>query len=101
MNAPTKLPRQDLIGSWIQNSEWFPIEINVPDLISSFGNGISSGFMNLSDAFGSWIQGIPLFDRFTSQSKPRPFKYIIFVPVKDQGQFNPFDSSVNYVPMYP
>lgn len=108
MTVNERQARQGIIGGWIQGSEWFPIEINVPDTISGFGQnvanvgqGISSGFMNLTSGFGNWFQQLPFFNRITSQFAPRPFKYYVLMPVKSVV-YNPFDNSVsNFIPMYP
>lgn len=42
------------IGDWINNSDWFPIEINVPDTFGAIGNGLQ-GFGN---NVGNFAQGI-------------------------------------------
>ena len=105
VNVPAKLPRQDFIGSWIQSSEWFPIEINIPDTISAIGSGLSTGFMNFSDAFGNWIQGLPFFNRFVAHSPQKPYAqhvWMVPMPVRRGVQFNPYDGmDNNIVPMYP
>lgn len=87
------------------NTEWLPIEINVPDTISNFFSSISSGA-------GSLIQRIPFINRFVSPETPRPFQYILLVPVGVSGNKNlqqqqtlynnPFSIAGNEIPaVYP
>lgn len=45
------------IGDWIQGSDWFPIEINVPDTFGAIGNGIG----NVAQSVGSFAQGVGSF----------------------------------------
>lgn len=55
------------ISDLISSTSWLPVEINVPDTISSISSGISGV-----------IQTIPIFNRFTSAPvKPRPLKYVM------------------------
>ncbi|CAH0558233.1 unnamed protein product [Brassicogethes aeneus] len=42
------------IGDWINGSEWFPVELNVPDSFAAIGNGIQ-GFGN---GIGTFAQGV-------------------------------------------
>lgn len=87
------------------NTEWLPIEINVPDTI----NSISTGFQD-------FVQQLPFINRIISQERPRPMhQYIVFVPVQSlklkQQQMNsqqgnnqlyePFDNFANKFPAYP
>lgn len=87
------------------NTEWLPIEVNVPDTI----NSISNGFQNFA-------QQIPFINQIFSQERPRPLsQYVVFVPVgsiklkqriPDNSQRNnefygPFDNFANKFPAYP
>lgn len=82
------------------NTEWLPIEINVPDTI----NSISSGIQNFAQQF-------PWINRIISQERPRPLhQYIVFVPVntikvnhqQNNNEFyGPFNNFANKFPMYP
>lgn len=38
----------DALGTWIDDSEWFPIEINIPDVIQGIGQGIGSMYNYVS-----------------------------------------------------
>lgn len=44
----------DFIGNWIQGSDWFPIEINVPDTFGAVGNVVG----NVAQGVGSFAQGV-------------------------------------------
>lgn len=79
------------------NTEWLPIEINVPDTI----NSISSGLQNFA-------QQIPFINRVISQERPRPL--LIFVPIKvktpqqnkpDDEFYGPYENFANKFPLYP
>lgn len=115
---PILSDRRDLLIDLIQQSGWFPIEINVPDTISligqgvgnigeginTVGQGISSSVMNFGDNFQNWIQTVPLLNRFTNYFRPKPNSLIVWVPFKRPNlQFNPFDSTsdVGLIPVYP
>lgn len=94
------------------NTEWLPIEINVPDTINSLSNGISNGFQN-------FVQQFPIINRIISQERPRPLhQYIVFVPVNslrathkqppkivnnnnNNEYYEPFDGFANKFPAYP
>lgn len=82
------------------NTEWLPIEINVPDTI----NSISSGFQNFA-------QQIPFINRVISQERPRPL--LVFVPVNtfrvktlqpnkpNDDFYGPYENFANKFPLYP
>lgn len=42
----------DALSSFISNSEWFPLELNVPDTISSVADGVSSLWTAMMEAIG-------------------------------------------------
>lgn len=44
----------DFIGNWIQGSEWFPIEINVPDTFGAVGNAVGV----VAQGVGTFAQGV-------------------------------------------
>ncbi|XP_060517977.1 uncharacterized protein LOC132696888 isoform X2 [Cylas formicarius] len=48
----------DFIGNWIQQSSWFPVEINVPDTFANIGNGLSQVTQNLGNGFNQFTQGV-------------------------------------------
>lgn len=48
----------DFIGNWIQSSEWFPVEINVPDTFASVGNGIGTLATNVGNGFNAFTQNL-------------------------------------------
>lgn len=51
----------DFIGNWIQGSDWFPIEINVPDTFGAVGNAfgyVAQGVGNVAQGVGSFAQGV-------------------------------------------
>lgn len=84
------------------NTEWLPIEINVPDTINSISTGISSGIQNFAQQF-------PIINRIISQERPRPLpQYVIFVPVaslmapeQNNQYYGPFEGLSNKFPAYP
>ncbi|CAH1104569.1 unnamed protein product [Psylliodes chrysocephalus] len=50
----------DFIGNWIQSSDFFPLELNVPDTFSSIGNtvgGWANNVGNFAQNVGSTFQG--------------------------------------------
>ncbi|CAH1983921.1 unnamed protein product [Acanthoscelides obtectus] len=65
----TRGPLQ-FIGNWIDSSDWFPIEVNVPDVFSNIGSGVGNvaqtvgqlaqnmgaGIMTFTQNVGSGIQ---------------------------------------------
>ncbi|KAJ8974859.1 hypothetical protein NQ317_001957 [Molorchus minor] len=56
----------DFIGNWIQSSEWFPVEINVPDTVSSIGNGVGTFATNVGSGFNNFAQNVGIgFQTFT------------------------------------
>lgn len=66
----------------------FPIEVNIPDTISSFSNGVQSFAGNLA-------QRIPIINRWTNwnPNQPRPLKYFMLVPIEtrpDAIDYNPY-----------
>lgn len=63
------------------DTEWLPIEINVPDTV----NSVSSGIQN-------FFQQIPFINRVISQERPRPL-YILFVPIRNNNKQMPTNSN--------
>lgn len=55
----------DQLEGFIMDSEWLPIEINVPDTISSAMNGISNMWTTMMDYYQNWNE---------SQTTPRKRK---------------------------
>lgn len=84
----------------IASTGWLPIEINVPDTISSISSGISG-------ITGNILQRIPIINRITNPVKPRPFQYalipvkIMTAPAQEQIRYDPFDSHSNHFPTFP
>lgn len=86
------------------NTEWLPIEINVPDTISSISNGISTATQNIAQQF-------PWINRIVSQQRPRPFRYFMLVPIRANQRvpttqqtdeyYDPFGTVANKFPAYP
>lgn len=62
------------IGQWISGSDWFPIEVNVPDVINNIVNGVSG-------VVGSNGQRIPIINRITSGVQPRPLPFYATFPM--------------------
>ncbi|GJQ69817.1 hypothetical protein Trydic_g22370 [Trypoxylus dichotomus] len=62
------------IGEWISGSDWFPIEVNVPDVISNVVSGVSG-------IIGNSVQRIPVINRITSPVQPRPLPYYMVLPM--------------------
>ncbi|KAJ8961183.1 hypothetical protein NQ318_008865 [Aromia moschata] len=48
----------DFLGNWIQSSDWFPVEINVPDTITGVGNGVGSFATNVGNGFNTFAQNV-------------------------------------------
>lgn len=46
----------DQLTSFIMDVDWLPIEINVPDTISSAMNGISSMWTSMNEYYQSWSE---------------------------------------------
>lgn len=46
------------IHNWIQSSDWFPIEINVPDTFSNVGAGFQSFTQNVGNGFQTFQQNV-------------------------------------------
>lgn len=44
----------DFIGNWIQGSEWFPLEVNVPDTFGAVGSAVNTA----AQGVGSFAQGV-------------------------------------------
>ena len=42
----------DVVGSWIMDTDWLPIEVNVPDTISSVISGMQSAWSSTMGFFG-------------------------------------------------
>lgn len=42
----------DALSSFISNSEWFPLELNVPDTIATVADGVSSLWTTMMEAMG-------------------------------------------------
>lgn len=87
---------EDIIAS----TGWLPIEINVPDTISSISSGISG-------ITGNILQRIPIINRITNAVKPRPYHYalvpikIMTAPPQEQIRYDPFNSHSYNFPTYP
>lgn len=102
MYQPQKRFFFNALGNWIESSEWFPVEFNVPDALSSFGQGVSNFGSNLG-------QGLPFINRLPSNVRPRPLGYVVLMPVQEQLgmtrklNYNPFDGDdgSNSFPAYP
>ncbi|KAL3282295.1 hypothetical protein HHI36_005484 [Cryptolaemus montrouzieri] len=91
-----------IIASWIQNSQFFPIEINVPDLISNasngiqnVGQGIQSFGQNLSQGYQTWITNLgerfPIINRLPIpglQQNQGNQKYLILIPLEGEQNSN-------------
>ncbi|XP_017784493.1 PREDICTED: uncharacterized protein LOC108568090 [Nicrophorus vespilloides] len=72
----------DVVGNWIQGSDWFPIQINIPQTFGSIGNGIMT-FAN------GIVQRIPFINNRPEVVRPRPHNYMIVVPLhKDNNYLN-------------
>nr|CAI5867356.1 unnamed protein product [Callosobruchus analis] len=97
------------IGNWIASSDWFPIEVNVPDIFSHIGSGVGnvaqtvgqvaqnmgSGIMTFTQNVGSGIQS---FAQGIGQRVPfigtivRPTtttNYMLVVPSQKYGPDRP------------
>lgn len=42
----------DAVGNWIMDTEWLPIEVNVPDTISGMFSGIQNAWTSTMGYFG-------------------------------------------------
>ncbi|VEN59517.1 unnamed protein product [Callosobruchus maculatus] len=42
------------IGNWIASSDWFPIEVNVPDIFNNIGSGVG----NVAQTVGQFAQNM-------------------------------------------
>nr|CAH7713174.1 unnamed protein product [Callosobruchus chinensis] len=49
----TRGPLQ-FIGNWIASSDWFPIEVNVPDIFNNIGSGVG----NVAQTVGQFAQNM-------------------------------------------
>lgn len=75
----------DFIGNWIQSSEWFPIEVNVPDTFAAVGNGVSSFANNIGSGFQTFTQNAGnAFQNFAQGLSQRPIIGAIVRPIQGQ-----------------
>ncbi|XP_045470693.1 uncharacterized protein LOC123677979 isoform X2 [Harmonia axyridis] len=93
--------RQGIIAGWIQNSQFFPIEVNVPQVVSNvssgvqqFGQNVGQGIQtvgqNVGQNFQNWMsslgQRFPIINRLpiigNNNAKP-PQKFFLLKPEDD------------------
>lgn len=100
-------PRQGIIAGWIQNSQFFPVEINIPEVISNvsngvqqfgqnIGQGIQSAGQNVGQGLQTWIsnlgQRFPIINRVpflgNQNHQLAPQKVLVFIPPKKSNDLN-------------
>lgn len=65
----------DPLADFIMNSDWLPIEINVPDTISSAVTGINGMWTSLNEYYQSWSENSSTPRRRRNSTKIKKYKY--------------------------
>ncbi|XP_044750256.1 uncharacterized protein LOC123310703 isoform X2 [Coccinella septempunctata] len=100
--------RQGIIAGWIQNSQFFPIEVNVPQIISNVtsgvqgigqnvGQGLQTVGQNVGQGLQNWasslgqrfpiINRLPIIGSQINQNQMTTQKFLVMMPVK-KGDVN-------------
>ncbi|KAF5288852.1 hypothetical protein FQA39_LY03731 [Lamprigera yunnana] len=69
------------VGDLISGSDWFPIEINIAEVIGNIANGITTIPTAVTNGFSNvigFVLKLPIVNRFISGETPRP--YVVFIP---------------------
>ncbi|KAF5305173.1 hypothetical protein FQA39_LY18978 [Lamprigera yunnana] len=96
------------VGDLISGSDWFPIEINIAEVIGNIANGITTIPTAVTNGFSNvigFVLKLPIVNRFISGETPRP--YVVFIPrsafaIQDErANLNTYNGKFHMFSQYP